>query len=121
MQGIEHSIDDGGWRANRPGLAAALGAQRVVGARRADRAQLKVGQIVGTRHGVVHEAAGQQLARVAVVDAVFQQCLADALGQTAMNLALDDHGVDDGAEVVDGTEAVDAYHARGGSTSTSQI
>ena len=36
-----------------------------------------------------------------VVDRAFQQRLADALRDAAMHLALDDHRIDDGAEVVD--------------------
>ena len=42
---------------------------------------------------------------------MFQERLADALGQTAMHLAFDDHGVHDLAEVVHGHELVDAHHA----------
>ena len=47
--------------------------------------------------------AGQQLA-VLVVDRVLQQRLADALGDAALHLALDDHRVDDAADVVDRDE-----------------
>ena len=57
-------------------LAATLGAQRVVGAGRAHMAELELGEVISARHGVVHEAAGEQLAGFAVVHAVFHQRLA---------------------------------------------
>ena len=47
--------------------------------------------------------AVSELAAV-VVDRVFQQRLADALGETAMDLALDDHRVDQPSEIVGGDE-----------------
>src|SRR6218665_3548959 len=43
-------------RAYGPGLAAALGAQRVVRAGRAYMAQFEIGEVVRARHRVVHEA-----------------------------------------------------------------
>ena len=57
-------------------------------------------RVVRARHGVVHERAGQQLA-VVVVDRLLQQRLADALHHAAMDLALDQQRIDDGAEIVD--------------------
>ena len=56
--------------------------------------------VVGARHGVVHERAGQQLAAL-VVDRTLQQRLADALDDAAMHLALDQHRVQHHAEIVD--------------------
>jgi hypothetical protein len=78
---------------------------------RAHGVELELRKLVRARHGVVHEAAGEQLAGLVVVHAVFQQRLADALHQPAVHLALDDHRVDDGAEVVHRGEAVDAHLA----------
>ena len=75
--------------------------------------ELEVGHVVGARHGVVHEGAGQQLAGLFVIDAVLQQRLADALHQPAMHLAFDNHRVDDVAEVVHRREAVHLDSARG--------
>ena len=49
---------------------------------------------------------GDELA-AAVVGAALEQRLADPLGDAAVDLALDDHRVDDGADVVDGPEADD--------------
>ncbi len=47
-----------------------------------------------------------------VVDGAFQQRLADALGDAAMDLAFDDHRVDDDAEVVHRRPAVDLGRRR---------
>ena len=49
--------------------------------------------------------AGHELAAL-VVDRAFEQRLADALGEAAMDLALDDHRVDQPAEIV-GRDEVD--------------
>ena len=45
-----------------------------------------------------------------IVDAVLQQCLADTVGDAAVDLTLDDHRVDDLAEVVDGGPIDDLDH-----------
>ena len=52
------------------------------------------------RQRVVHERAGDRLAAGVVADFLHQR-LADALRDAAMQLAFDDHRVDDGAEIVD--------------------
>ena len=101
-----------GRRADRAGLAAALHAERVVRAQRHVRSRRRRTAVVGARHRVVLVRAGQQLAGLLVVDAALEQRLADALGEAAMDLALDDHRVDDAAEVVDGGEADRPRHAR---------
>ena len=56
--------------------------------------------ILGARHGVIHERAGDELAAV-VVDRALHQRLADALRQRALQLALDDHGIERRAAIVD--------------------
>jgi hypothetical protein len=61
---------------------------------------------VRPRHAIVHERAGDELS-VLVIDHAFEQRLADALRDPAMDLALDDHRVDHGADVVDAPEAHD--------------
>src|ERR1700747_1139483 len=43
----------------------------------------------------------------AVVGAMLEQRLADALGEAAVDLALDDHRIDDGADVIDAPETDD--------------
>ena len=67
---------------------------------------LEVRHVVGARHAVVHVGAGEQLAAV-VIDGPLGQGLAYALDETAMHLTLDDHGVDDIAEIVDGGHPLD--------------
>ena len=68
---------------------------------------VSVAHVVGARHRVVHVAAGQQLAAVAVVDHVLHQRLADALRDAALDLAFADHRVDGAPAVVDDGVAVD--------------
>ena len=82
--------------------------------------QLERRQVVGARHGVVHERRGHELA-AEVVDRAFEQRLADALGKAAMDLALDDHRVDQPAEIVRRDEVDEEVLPVPGSTSTSQI
>src|SRR5262249_56703963 len=88
-------------------LPAALGAERIV---RAGLALVAFGdeqrQIVGAGHRVVHERAAHGLA-AAIVGTTLEQRLADALGEAAVDLALDDHWIDDGADVVDAPETDD--------------
>ena len=54
---------------------------------------------MGAGQGVVQHGAGQQLP-VVVIDGAFPQGLSCALDHAAVDLALDDHGVDLGAAVV---------------------
>jgi hypothetical protein len=46
------------------------------------------------------------LASLAIVDAIFNQGLADTLNQTTMHLTFDDHRINDGAKVVDRSETI---------------
>src|SRR3546814_2156993 len=55
--------------------------------------------MIGTRHAVIGEAAGQQLA-VGVVDDMLVERLAHALHHAAMDLALDNGRVDYPAHVI---------------------
>src|SRR5262249_54218345 len=104
---VEHRADHRRGRADGTRFPAALGAERIVGA---GLALVAFGdeqrQIVGARHRVVHERAADELA-AAIVGATLEQRLADALGKAAVNLALDDHRIDDGADVVDAPEPDD--------------
>jgi hypothetical protein len=100
-QRIKHRADDRGRRGNRSRFAAAFRAQRVVGAW---LALVEFGfdqrQISGAGQRVVQELPGQDLA-AAIVEAQLAQRLAQALGDAAVNLSVDDHRVDHGADVVD--------------------
>ena len=64
----------------------------------------------GARQGIVHERAGDRLAARVIVD-LFHQRLADTLRDAAMQLAGDDHRIDNGAEIIDAAVAHDLDHA----------
>ncbi len=100
---MQHGIDDRRGRRDRTGLSAALDTQEVMRRRRHDVIEFKVRNarhIVGTWHAIVHESPRQELGAVRIVDAVFEQGLADALSRTAMDLTFDDHRIDHVAEIV---------------------
>src|SRR6185437_1937355 len=59
-----------GQRADRAGLAAALGAERIGDAEHLLVLEIDVGHVGGARHRVVLEARGQELARAFVIDDV---------------------------------------------------
>src|SRR6202453_2600379 len=108
---IGEGVDDRRWRSDRARFATALDAERIGRANRLDRVDLERGQVVGARHAIVHEARRQELAVIVVMRA-FEQRLAHALSDAAVHLALDDHRVDELAEVVDGGPTVDRDDAR---------
>ena len=108
--GIGDGVDHGRRRGDRARLAAALDAERVGGARGHRHADIEGGQIIGARHGVIHVACRDQLAGF-VIDGILQKRLADALGNAAMDLALDDHRIDHHPEIIDRREAFDRGHA----------
>jgi len=64
-------------------------------------------QRVGSRHRIIHEAGREELAGPWIVVAIFEQCLAGALGDAAMCLAMQDHRVDRAPDVVDSGVADD--------------
>ena len=57
-------------------------------------------RVVRAGHRVVHVRAAEQLALLVIND-VFQQGLANALRNAAMELTVHQHRIDDGAEIVD--------------------
>ena len=67
---------------------------------------MHVAQIVRARHGVIHERRRHHLPAGVEVD-VFHQRLARALSDAALNLAVQQHRVDHGADVVDHVVAHD--------------
>ena len=66
------------------------------------RSRMRRRDLVRGRHQVVDQRAGHQLAGLGVVDDLLEQRLGDALRDAAVQLAFDDHRVDDVAAVVDG-------------------
>ena len=63
--------------------------------------EFDIGHCGGTGHCVIHERAGEQLPVFFIVAALFQQGLPDRLCRATVNLAFDDHRIDDPAEIVD--------------------
>jgi hypothetical protein len=110
LERVDQGVDDRSAGADGARLAAALHTHGVVLAEHLDRGEVEVRQVVGPGHAVVHEGAGDQLA-VLVVDGVLEQRLADALDDAAMDLALDQHRVQDEAEIVDDGVVDDGHHA----------
>eukprot|EP00043_Microstomoeca_roanoka_P002426 m.38320 g.38320 ORF g.38320 m.38320 type:complete len:1021 (-) comp11478_c0_seq1:708-3770(-) len=107
LKRVDDRVDDGGRAADGPGLAAALHAQRVVGAGGdAGMIDRVVRQIVRARHGVIHIRARDELP-VLVIDTAFQKRLTDPLRDAAMDLAFDDHRVHHIAEIVGRGEGED--------------
>ena len=107
---VGERVDHRGRRSDRARFAATLEAERIGRARRGDGRDIVRRQIVGARHGVVHEARGDELP-VRVVSRAFQQRLTDALRDSAMHLPLDDHRVDQFAEIIDGRPTIDGHDA----------
>ena len=85
---VDDGVDHRRRRADGRRFADALGPQRIergLGNRFGDG---EGREVVGARHGVIHQRAGQKLALVVEYD-LFQQRLADALRQAAVDLPLD--------------------------------
>ena len=59
-----------------------------------------LGHAVGTRHLVIHERAGEKLARGRVVDRMLAHRLPDSLRDAAVQLALEQDVIDDAAAIV---------------------
>ena len=88
-----------------------LAPERVVRARRDRLAELEVGALERGRDQVVHERRVEAVALLVERDHLHQRD-ADALGEAAVDLAVDDHRVDAHAAVVDRDEAPDLDLAR---------
>ena len=107
VESVDDSVDDRGRRADSAGLARTLDAQwvgcrgHVMGGESEER------NVVGARHGIVHERARKELAAVWIIDRMLKQSLADALHDTAMDLALEQERIDGPAEIVDDRVALD--------------
>ena len=104
VQRVDHRVDDRRRRPDVRRLADALGAERVVRARRDRLAELEVGALERGRDQVVHERRVEAVALLVEGDHLHQRD-ADALGEAAVDLAVDDHRVDAHAAVVDRDEA----------------
>ncbi len=69
------------------------------------------GSIVGMRHAVIHQRAGQRLAGIRIEIDLLADRLADALRDRAVGLAMHDQGIDAAADVVDRGVARDRHRA----------
>ncbi len=65
--------------------------------------------IIGPRHSVVVVGAADQLTCVSVVDGVFEYGRADALSDTAVHLAFNDHRIDHCSHIIDGRDLDDLH------------
>src|SRR3954451_8938306 len=87
-------------------LPDALRPDRVMGRRGDGLLELPGGRLDGRRQEVVHERAGQVVAELVVRDLLVEG-RRKAHRQAAVDLAVDDHRVDDVPAVVDGDESAD--------------
>src|SRR4029079_2606191 len=85
----------------RPSLAAPFDTERVRRRFRFSETNLERRKIVGMGHAVICQRPGHELT-VFVVHRALEQSLPDALRDTAMDLSLDDHRINDGTEIIDG-------------------
>jgi hypothetical protein len=100
MQCIERGANDRGGSRDCAGFTATLGPERVVGAGLRFIALANQVRKVGRAwQRIVHERARQKLT-ACIVGAVFQQGLAGALRDAALDLTMNDHRVDHRADIV---------------------
>src|SRR6478672_6940301 len=109
---IDDGVADRGRRADRTAFTAALDAERIAWRWGFDKGGMKRRQVGGARDTVIHEACGQKLAGVSVVDDMLPERLSDALGEAAMHLAFDNHRIDDHATIVDSVEVTKPHGSR---------
>src|SRR5688572_26355913 len=103
---IGDGVHQRGGRADCAGFAASLHAEWVVRTGRLAGVDLERRQVVGAGNAIVHERAREELS-ARVVLAALGKGLANALRKSAVHLAIDDHRVDDLAEIVHCGEALD--------------
>ena len=99
-QRVDDGVHDRRGRGDAAGLADALDAEHVARRGGLGAAGVEVRQVGRARDEVVDHRAGDEVA-LGVVDGLLVQRLRDALGEPAVDLALDDDRVDDLADVVD--------------------
>src|SRR5437764_354929 len=111
--GVELGVHDRRHGADRAELGAAFDAEQVRLAWQAlVEARAHWRQVARARHAIVHQRPRQELAALGVVHGLLVQRLPGALRHAAVHLPLDDHVVDDAADVVAAREARDPHLAR---------
>src|SRR6516162_9802368 len=98
-EGVNQRIGDRGHGADAARFARALDPERIGPGRHRIALYVDRADVGRARHGIVHERAGQVLA-VAIELDVLHQDLADALGDAADDLSLQQQRIDDRADVV---------------------
>src|SRR5262245_56111234 len=103
---VVDGVDYGDRRADRAALAQTLGPgdrglRPCLAVMDLDRRNLARG-----RRQVVRETRGEDVAAL-VVDDLLEQCVGDALGDAAVNLAVDDHGIDQPSGILGHQEFLD--------------
>ena len=88
-----------------------LDAELVYRGRQLGKGDVEWRQVVGARQGVVRKRAAQQLARLPVVNRVFEHRLTDALGYSALNLAPRQHRVDQPTVIIDREVAFERHRS----------
>jgi hypothetical protein len=107
-EGVDHRVLHGRWRADRPRLGDALGAERVVRGAGLHEGALEARQLAGADDRVVGERGGERVG-VLVVGELLEEGLGHALGGAAVDLPGGEERVEDGAGVVDRDEAPQAH------------
>src|SRR5712692_7208012 len=108
---VDYGVRNRRRRTHRCRLSDALRAEGMVRRGRGGLVGLPVRGLERRGHVVVYEAAARDVALVVVADLLVQRG-ADPLREAAVDLALDDHRIDDVAAVVDRDEAPDFHVAR---------
>src|SRR3546814_5337884 len=103
---------DRGQGADRARLPRALDAGRVARRRHREALDRDRGDILGPRHGILHEGRRQELAGFRVVDGLLHQRLAQPLADAAADLPFDEPRVDHPADVIDDDVALELDGAR---------
>src|SRR5436309_8247343 len=98
---VHNGGDDGRSCADSAGFANALYAHGVYVGRRLGAIEFEPGDHRGLGQCVIHECAAHKLA-LFVVDHLFIECLANGLNDASLDLAIDQHWVDDVAAIIYG-------------------
>ena len=97
---VDDGVDDRSWCPDGSELTAPFYTERIVCALGTQCLSVHHGDVISAWHAVIDERSGQKLARCFIIDALFAERLAYTLHQSAMDLTLDDHRIDDGADVI---------------------
>jgi len=109
-QCIGNRVENSRRCADRSALADTLGAGNARFGKRFQMMDFDVRDFGCGRHGIVGKRGGQYVAAI-VINHLFIERVGDALGDTAMDLPLDYHRVDQAASVFDDYEPLDLHLA----------